>query len=165
MSTDDYSENQQPSKTQRKKDALALQKLGQQLTRYSHSQLTKLPLTERVVIAIMDYNRLPNSHGAKKRQLQYIGRLMRDCDFQSISHAVNQLQMGSPDPAPIDSLVMQLCDRILQGGDSEIHAIVDGNERLERQKLRQFYRDFSKGGEQQCKIRQKLLAYIKTRIA
>ncbi|MDP6535345.1 MAG: ribosome biogenesis factor YjgA [Gammaproteobacteria bacterium] len=165
MSTDDYPESQQPSKTQRKKDALALQKLGQQLTRYSHSQLTKLPLTERVVIAIMDYNRLPNSHGAKKRQLQYIGRLMRDCDFQSISHAVNQLQMGSPDPAPIDSLVMQLCDRILQGGDSEIHAIVDGNERLERQKLRQFYRDFSKGGEQQCKIRQKLLAYIKTRIA
>ncbi len=165
MSTDDYSESQQPSKTQRKKEALALQKLGQQLTRYSHSQLTKLPLTERAVIAIIDYNRLPNSHGAKKRQLQCIGRLMRDCDFQSISHAVNQLQIGSPDSAPIESHAMQLCDRILQGGDSEIHAIVDSNERLERQKLRQFYRDFSKSEEQQYKIRQKLLAYLRPRIA
>ena len=62
-----------PSKTRLKQDATDLQQLGQKLTTYSSAVLRKLPLNEVLISAIEEYNRLPNSHGARRRQLQFIG--------------------------------------------------------------------------------------------
>ncbi|MDA1371634.1 MAG: DUF615 domain-containing protein [Proteobacteria bacterium] len=166
MNPNDLPQDELASKTQRKKDALALQELGQQLTRYSQSQLQELPLTERVVDAIEQFNRLPNSYGARKRQLQYIGRLMRDCDYEAISTALHQLLSGKQESNHEENTFPDLCERILQGGDEEINSIVGENNYLERQTLRTYFLEYSKGNaHQQQKIRQKLLRYLQSNIA
>ena len=66
------------SKTQLKKEAMALRELGKDLTSFPTNDLDQLGLNPKLRVAIDDFKRLPNSHGARKRQLQYIGRLIRE---------------------------------------------------------------------------------------
>ena len=69
MEEDQFDESD-PSKTQLKKLATELQGLGQQLTTFKTSDLDRLPLSDRLRSAVVEFKRLPNSHGAKRRQLQ-----------------------------------------------------------------------------------------------
>lgn len=73
-----------PSKTRRKKEMHALQALGEQLTTLSSARLERLDLPPQLLEAIREYQRLPNRHGARRRQRQYIGRLMRATDHESL---------------------------------------------------------------------------------
>jgi ribosome-associated protein len=68
-----------PSKTQRKHEMHALQDLGERLAELTSDKLAQLELPERLAIAINEYRRF-NKWEAKRRQMQYIGRLMRDID-------------------------------------------------------------------------------------
>lgn len=82
--TNDVTNNPDPiSKTRRKKAVNALQELGKELTELSKDTLRHMPLSEALLAAILDYKRF-TSHGAIKRQEQYIGRLMRDIDPEPI---------------------------------------------------------------------------------
>ncbi|MDR2726880.1 MAG: DUF615 domain-containing protein [Deltaproteobacteria bacterium] len=65
-----------PSRSQRKRDSLALQRVGEALTRCSDAALAGLPLSDALRQAVTDWKRIPSREG-KRRQLQYIGRLMR----------------------------------------------------------------------------------------
>lgn len=71
------------SKSARKREALRLQQLGQALTRLNANQLSGLSLDDQLARAIADYHRFP-SHEAKRRQLQFIGKLMRGVDTAAI---------------------------------------------------------------------------------
>lgn len=68
-----------PSKSQRKRDMLALQDLGIALTELGKEQWKKLDLPEALLTALADAKKI-TAHGALKRQRQYIGKLMRDVD-------------------------------------------------------------------------------------
>ena len=134
------------SKTKRKQQALALQNLGEELTRFKPTRLQALPLSPKLVTAIAEFNRLSKSHGARRRQLQFIGKLMRDCDFDEIISAIaRQKTQGLSDwrqqQQPAQSGGSECCARILSGGDAEINALLQARPELERQKLRQFQRD------------------------
>jgi ribosome-associated protein len=83
-----------PSKSQRKRDMLALQELGAQLTELTPAALKKCQLPEALLDAIQEHNRLPNRHGARKRQLQYIGKVMRDMPDEVISRITEQLSQN-----------------------------------------------------------------------
>ena len=63
------------SKTELKKDMEDLQKLGEELASLKPSVLEKFPLSEDLADAIKDAQRFKNE--ARRRQLQYIGKLMR----------------------------------------------------------------------------------------
>jgi ribosome-associated protein len=67
------------SKTQRKKQMDALQDLGRELIDLPNDQLKKIKLPEDLLTAIVEYKRI-TSNGARRRQAQYIGRLMREID-------------------------------------------------------------------------------------
>jgi ribosome-associated protein len=74
-----------PSKTQRKRDAHALQALGAQLVALSTAQLARLDLPESLHEAVVAAQRM-RAHGARTRQMQYIGKLMRQLDPRVLSH-------------------------------------------------------------------------------
>lgn len=78
------------SKSQKKRDADALQKVGVKLIDLSFAKLNLLPLPENLYKAISDA-KLIKSHGAKRRQAQLIGKLMRAADFEAIIAAYEQL--------------------------------------------------------------------------
>ena len=81
-----------PSRSQRKRDSLALQLAGEQLTRYSDSVLAGLQLPDELRQAVAEWRRT-SSREAKRRQLQYIGRLMREAeDPESIVAALDRLR-------------------------------------------------------------------------
>ncbi len=72
-----------PSKTQRKKDMHALQRIGEELVELDPKKLAELALPEILNDAIV-LARSMQKHGARRRQLQYVGRLMREIDAQPI---------------------------------------------------------------------------------
>lgn len=76
-----------PSKSQRKRDAHAAQKLGERLVDMRESDLADLPLDESLRDAIATARRI-TSRGARARQLQYIGKLMRAADMGAIEAAL-----------------------------------------------------------------------------
>ena len=71
------------SKTRRKTEMHDLQSLGETLVRLSAPRLSELGLPERLADAI-EQARAITKHEARRRQMQYIGRLMRDVDPEPI---------------------------------------------------------------------------------
>jgi ribosomal 50S subunit-associated protein YjgA (DUF615 family) len=91
-----------PSKSQRKRDAHALQTLGIQLIALSVAQLARLELPEALHEAVLAAQRM-RSHGARTRQMQYIGKLMRQLEPSVLSHIRAALVPGrgrTPRPQP-----------------------------------------------------------------
>lgn len=76
-----------PSKTQRKHEMHALQALGVDLVALDPARLASLALPEPLVDAIATARTLAR-HEARRRQMQYIGRLMRDVDPEPIRAAL-----------------------------------------------------------------------------
>lgn len=68
-----------PSKSRRKREATALQDLGEQLVELTSAQLKRIPLQEELLAAIRAAQTM-KQRGAHKRQLQFIGKLMRRLD-------------------------------------------------------------------------------------
>lgn len=78
------------SKSQKKREADALQALGIKLTALSEDKLESLSLTDPLKKAILDAKKL-KSHGAIRRQAQLIGKLMRSADHEVILSCYNQM--------------------------------------------------------------------------
>jgi ribosome-associated protein len=82
------------SKTRRKNEMLELQALGAALVELSDLQLAQFALEPALREAVAEAKRI-RSHGAKKRQMQYIGRLMREVDAEPIRARLAALEGGS----------------------------------------------------------------------
>jgi ribosome-associated protein len=78
---DDYEEGQEAplSKTRRKQQMHDLQHIGERITALGNDKLAELELPERLLDAIREYKRI-NKFGAQRRQMQYIGKLMREVE-------------------------------------------------------------------------------------
>jgi len=88
---DEFSdENEKPSKSSKKREMLARQALGERLVELKVEHITKLALPDFLHNAIVEAKRMP-SHGAKRRQLQYIGKLMRQVEIDPIEAALKKL--------------------------------------------------------------------------
>lgn len=69
-------EYDRPSKSQRKRESTALQKLGQDLINESRDRVKRVPMPEDLRDAILE-SQQTRSHEGRRRQLQYVGKLMR----------------------------------------------------------------------------------------
>ena len=91
-----------PSTSQRKRDAQAVQALGVQLVALSAAQLAWLALPEALHEAVLAAQRM-RAHGARTRQLQYIGKVMRQLEPNVLSRlraVLETRRAGSPRPQP-----------------------------------------------------------------
>lgn len=102
------------SKTRRKHDMHALQQLGVALIALDPKRLATLDLPEALVDAIA-LARTITRHEAKRRQLQYIGRLMRDVDADPLRAALARFAQGPQREHARFALVEQWRDRALAG--------------------------------------------------
>ena len=71
------------SKSQRKRESTALQDLGKELFELSRDQLKKMDLPEKLLDALLEAKRLTSREGIR-RQMQYIGKVMRDVETEPI---------------------------------------------------------------------------------
>ncbi len=72
-----------PSKSSKKREMHALQAMGEALVALSADQLARAPISDRLLEAVRDAKRF-TKHEARRRQMQYIGKLMRDIDPEPI---------------------------------------------------------------------------------
>lgn len=82
-----------PSKTKLKQVSHELQDLGEAVVALPDKRLDGLPISETLLDAIREYKRTRTFEG-KRRQMQYIGKLMRRSDVEPIRAAVADLQLG-----------------------------------------------------------------------
>ncbi len=83
-----------PSKTQLKKEAHDLQELGEALAELPADRLEGLKIEERLRDAIAELRRTRSFEG-KRRQLQYIGKLMKFEEVEPLREAVASFKLGS----------------------------------------------------------------------
>ena len=147
MTSDDNTNFEEPqlvSKSQRKREAIARQELGESLTRLTPQKLATLPLSQPLADAITAFQRLPNKHGAKKRQLQFIGKLMRDLDesqCETLSDATHQDQPAANESTPDMATISRA---ILERGDSVVEGLMQACPQLDRQQLRSLFREYNR---------------------
>ncbi|HEX3140566.1 MAG TPA: ribosome biogenesis factor YjgA [Rhizobacter sp.] len=95
-----------PSKTQLKKEMHELQALGEALVGLPDNRVVDLAISERLRDAVAEYKRTRSFEG-KRRQMQYIGKLMRKDDVEPIREAVAAMQLGHAK----DSLALHQAER------------------------------------------------------
>jgi len=78
------------SKSQKKKEALSLQALGEQLVKLSPDQLKHIALPADLLTAVTLVKTI-KKHGGRLRQMQYIGALMRKQDPVPIQEALQRI--------------------------------------------------------------------------
>ena len=84
MHDEDFTDSRErPSKTKQKAAMHELQDLGAELVGLSVGQLKRIKLPENIYEAVRDCQKI-TAHGAHKRQLQYLGKLMRSTDDEPI---------------------------------------------------------------------------------
>jgi ribosome-associated protein len=96
----DAQDTGRPSRTARKNASADLQKTGEGLLTLRAERLEELDLPERLRDAIAEAKRLSN-FGAKRRQLQFIGKLMRKLEpevLEAVDAALRAARHGSPGP-------------------------------------------------------------------
>ena len=84
---------ERPSKTRRKQASHQLQDLGEAVIALPDERLAALDLPESLLDAIADYKHTKTFEG-QRRQMQYIGKLMRRIDPEPIRQAVTEMQLG-----------------------------------------------------------------------
>lgn len=135
------------SKTQVKKEMLALTALGDRLVNLTERNLAKIPMPEELEEGVMTARRI-KSHIAKKRQLQYIGKVLRRIDVEPIQAALNDIDQGDKLQTKHHHKLEKLRDKLINEGDKAINEALSTYPNLDRQQLRQLVRQANKEREQ-----------------
>ncbi len=131
--------SQPPSKTRRKKEMHALQALGTALVGLSPQQLERMDLPEALYEAVLEAQRI-RSHEARRRQLQYIGRLMRSLDAEPIAARLAHVQ-GESDAAKAEFHAVERWRARLLEDDAALNDWLDAHPGCDVQMLRQLIRN------------------------
>lgn len=134
------------SKSQRKRDSHARQDLGEQLVKLSLDQLSKFNLPEELHDAILQAQHT-RQRGALKRQLQFIGRLMRELDPAPIQRQLDDVKGVSRQAVAQQHKIEQWRERLVSEGDSALQELVNLYPGIDRQRIRQLVRNVIKENE------------------
>ena len=124
-----------PSKTARKREAQRLLELGRRLSKLNTEQFASLNLPPQLAHAIEEYRRF-RSHGAKKRQLQFVGKLMRHEDTTAIEAHIADLDGESAEAQYQFNQLEQWREALLANPDS-LTDFISTYPLVDRQQLRQ----------------------------
>lgn len=106
-----------PSKTQLKAEADEKQALGEALLTLRADLIARLDLPEKLLDAIKDCKKITNFEG-RRRQMQFIGKLMRRLDPEPIREAINEQLNGSAQQTLSLHLAEQWRDRLIAEDDA-----------------------------------------------
>ena len=128
------------SKTEVKKEMLELQKLGIKLVDLPDSQLKRMSLPENLVDAISSAKNI-TKHGGLKRQLKYIGKLIRHLDPEPIIQAMDFIENGNQEDKHLFHLKEKWRDMLLEGDNAKLTEFLNRYPDADVQRLRQLIRN------------------------
>ena len=124
------------SKTQKKKEALSLQELGERLVKMPPEQIKDIELPEEIYNAIR-FAKTIKSHGARRRQLQYIGTLMRRIDPGPLQESLDNIEQGHYKRTLSFKEIENWRDELLAGNDTIMEEILAKHPDADRKKIAQ----------------------------
>lgn len=151
------------SKSRRKRDANNAQELGKNLLTLSVDALKTIKLPENLSKALDDARRI-RKHGALKRQLQYIGKLMRHIDLEPIREEYLKLTNHYDKDIKAFHRLENWRDRLLEEGDKALEDLLNEAPNVDRQHLRQLIRQSNKETKlnKPPKSTREIFKYLKT---
>ena len=139
LPTDGEAAGARPSKTRLKHEMEALQELGETLVSLDAARLRSLELPERLVDAVV-LARGITKHEARRRQMQYLGRLMRDVDPAPIRAALERWAAGAPSDHALFAAAEHWRDQML-ADDAALDRFTDAHPAADRAALSALVRD------------------------
>jgi ribosome-associated protein len=136
-----------PSRTELKKESTELQKLGEDLLTLRPDLMARLELPERLIIALDAVRRITNFEG-RRRQVQYVGKLMRlldEEDLQSIRDALQEQHSGSAQQTLALHAAEKWRDDLI-ASDESVHDWLQAHPGIDAQQLRALVRQARKDG-------------------
>ena len=128
------------SKSSRKRQMHALQNLGEQLVDLSAAQLAKLTIDNEALIEAVKLAQRISQRSGRRRQMQFIGKLMRTADAEYIANALDALNETSRKAKAQERVVEGARDALLARGDDALPEVLDIWPHGDRQLIRQFTR-------------------------
>ncbi len=124
------------SKSQIKREMQDLQDLGATLVKLPAKELGKIPLPAQLADAI-ELARKITGHGGLRRQMKYIGKLMRSIDIEPIQIAMDKLRQNKQQAASEFHRIEQWRDRLITDGNDALSEFLNQHTEADRQHLRQ----------------------------
>jgi ribosome-associated protein len=111
------------SRTRLKRKMHDLQELGERLVSLSPGQIRAMEMPEDLTEAVL-LARTLKSRGARRRQIQYIGVLMRETDPEPIRRALEALSLGLKTQIRTFRMVERWRDDLVSGDDAPLAEIL-----------------------------------------
>ncbi len=151
------------SKTQLKQEAEVIRKLGLKLLDLSASDLATIPLSPDLLDALNLANRINRKKDGFRRQIQFIGKLLREEDVEPIQHALVTIQNRHQLANAHFHKLEQQRDALIRDGDEAIQSLLTEHPQVDRQKLRQLIRQAKKQAQENKppKASREIFQYLK----
>ncbi|MFE8072118.1 ribosome biogenesis factor YjgA [Marinobacteraceae bacterium S3BR75-40.1] len=145
---DEYEEQDELfSKSQRKREMHDLQAVGERLLNLKPDQLATLPLSDSLEAAIEESKRIKH-HEARRRHLQYIGKLMRqEEDIEALRKAIDGFSAGTEEDTRRLHMAERWRDRLLAEDNDALTEFMDAYPGAEARHLRNLIRNGKKDAE------------------
>ena len=142
MHEDDQLESEYsgPSKSQVKREMHALQDLGKFICELPRKQRINLPLSDTFLVAVEEWGRLKKNE-AKRRHLQYVGKVMRTEDLEGIQLALDKMNPSSDVFNRVLHQQERWRDRLIDQGNTALNEFCEEFEVKDMQHLRQLIRN------------------------
>ena len=123
------------SKTELKKDSKKIQEFGRKISELTINNIEAFKFSSNIYEATIDLKNI-KSNSAKKRQVQYLGKLLREIDLTDAFLIMKQLKVSSQKEIQRNHIIEDWRDKLLSNNDS-ITQFVDEYPKIDRQSLRQ----------------------------
>ena len=127
------------SKSERKREVTALQELGERLLELSQEQLNNIRISQELQDALILAKTL-KSRGARRRQMQYIGVLMRRIDPEPIRLMIHEIDKGQKHKAREFQQLETMRNSLIDGDDTVFEEIIRHFPDVDILRLRQLVR-------------------------
>ena len=134
------------SKSEIKRDAEDLKQLGEKIVNLTKNNLAKIPLNESLLDAIELAQRLQKE--ARRRQLQYIGKLLRGVDVEPIREVLDKIENKHNQQQAMLHKIEKVRDELVEKGDVALTDLLNDYPDGDRQQLRNLIRSAQKELEQ-----------------
>ncbi len=134
---------EEKSRTQKKKEAEALQVLGEKLVELTDAQLKNIEMPLELMEAVL-FAKTTTKHGARKRQMQFIGTLMREIDSDTIREGLAQISLKNRQQTVVHKNIEKQRDELIAGDHVQIEKLIEKHPEADRQKLKQLVRNAKK---------------------
>jgi ribosome-associated protein len=143
ISSDDNTEEEWVSKSQKKRDCDAVQRIGDNLLKLKPDELALIDLPAELEDALNEAHRI-RSNSALKRQRQYLGKIIRSCDSEKIKKQLNAVIHRNDTNTAQFKKIESWRDRLIDNDKQVLGEIIQQNPALDRQHVHTLVRQAAK---------------------